>query len=223
MAEEPERKPPRAPLGGRLAWWPFAAALAAAIALVLAVVLVNVFAGGGTTGSRQQGTGLTSSGAVACPEFYEQADPTDTEGTKGTKGAPWVPARPAGVSAKKKLVPKLHPTHVTVCEYLGHLGKAAKSLRLTGQHELSGDLDKVVPTLRAAPAAGRPRPCATYLARSDANRYLIGLRYAEAIVWVSAPGNHCDGAANGRFSTARNFSAVAAASFAAGTWVATPN
>lgn len=211
MDSEPDQQPPRAPLGGQLAWWPFALALGGVAVVVIAVILVNTLAGSGTTGSRQQGTGLTASGAVACPEFYEHAH----------RG--WVPARPAGVRSPTRIVPTLHPTHVTVCEYLGRPGGAATSLQLTGQRELTGDLDRVVDTLRTVPkAATTPPACAAPAGVQDANDYLIGMRYAEAIVWVSAPGNHCVGSGNGVFHSDRNLAVIAADSFATRTWVSSP-
>lgn len=209
-----ERPAPRAPLGGAQARWPFLVALLGALVAVGIVLLV----GRGSTGSRQGGTGLTKSGAVACPEFFQDAYKTTPT------SSPWVPAKPAGVHSKVNMVPKLHPTHVTVCAYLGTTGAHPKSLRLSGQHELGGELDRVVDTLRTLPAAApKPPLCDLYVAPSDADDYLIGLRYAEAIVWVSAPGNHCSGAGNGVFRTDRNVSAYAKASYAARTWVSSPN
>lgn len=205
MSDESERKPPRAPLGGRLAWWPFAVALSAVVALVLAVVLINVFAGNGTTGSRQQGTGLTASGAVACPEFFEHPS------------TPWVPARPAGVHPKDKLVPKLHPTHVTICAYSGPA--RSKSLRLTGGHELTGRLDAVVGTLRKATTV--KSASFSYSCFQGAQpTYLIGMRYAEAIVWVSAPA--CGVATNGTRVSRADLNRVAASSYAARRWSGKP-
>ena len=214
MDDEPESVGPKAPLGGYLAWWPFAAALGAAVALVTAVVLINVFAGGGTTGSRQQGDGLTAGGAVACPTFYEHVQPT-----VGTP-YPWVPAKPAGVHAKNRMVPKLHPTHVSICQYLDRSSAEAKSLRLTGQRTLGGTLDRVIDTLRHVPANPHgSSSCLAELTPANTDQYLIGLRYAEAIVWVSAPKDRCAGASNGTFSTAENLSGYAAASYAARRWV----
>lgn len=214
MTEQPERPAPRAPLGGAQSRWPFLVALVGAVVVVGIILLV----GKGSTGSTQNGTGLTASGAVACPKFFQDADQTDTT------TSPWVPAKPAGVHSKNKMVPKLHPTHVTVCGYLGKGTAHPKSLRLSGQRELGGELDRVVDSLRTVPAASaKQQSCAYYLSPSDGDDYLIGLRYAEAIVWVSAPGNHCLGSGNGAFHSDRNLSSDARASFAARSWVDRPN
>lgn len=203
-----ERRAPRAPMGGHMASWPFAVAFAVAALLVGGVIAVNVFAGGGTTGSRQQGTGLTASGAVACPEFFEHPD------------TPWVPARPAGVHPRNHLVPKLHPTHVTVCAYTFRTDGPGSSLRLSGEHELGGRLDDVVDSLRSVAVRSTSSYSCVGGGLSSRN-YLIGLRYAEAIVWVSASGA-CNASSNGARYSHHDLSTAAAASYAARRWVGTP-
>lgn len=193
-------------MGGTQASWPFFVAFVGVAVVVAAIIAVNVLAGGGRTGSNQQGTGLTAGGASACPEFFEHAD------------TPWVPARPAGAHPKDKLVPTLHPTHVTICRYAG---RSRESLHLAGQRELTGKLDVVVDSLRTE-TVRKKISFACIEPPASTEDYLIGMRYAEAIVWVSAPGEKCLGSSNGSRYSHTNLSAIAAASYAARTWVSSP-
>jgi hypothetical protein len=153
------------------------------------------------------------SSALACPQRYEW------------KATPWVPGPPTVAGAASRLVPNRTPAHVVVCAYLPHPGtQDGTRPALTGRTELRGDLAAVRTTLTWLPerVTGQQQPCPTYIARTDGENYLIGLSYRGGTVWVSAPGNHCELASNGPFTTMLNLRPWAAAAYSSGVWVLDP-
>ena len=180
----------------RRTWLPLAAAA------VVVAVAVGVVAG--TRSSPQEHNGDRT--------LPQPAGLTIGDCPRHTSDA--VPARPDGVDGTDRLVPDATPTGVIVCAYL-HDDRGA----LTGARALSGALSAVSETLSWEPRGTTDSwPCATYLAITDGDNYFIGLTYADAAVWVAAPGDHCAGASNGRFSTPANLRALAETAYQSGVW-----
>lgn len=130
----------------------------------------------------------------------------------------WVPPGAARRAPRSALVPNNRPDAVVVCGYLG--GRSA----LTGASSLTGDLSAVTDDLRQARSYRRSdSACLDYFASTDSDNYLIKLTFAGRVVWVSAPGNHCDTSTNGVYKAGVNLRADAAQAYRYGTWVTDPS
>jgi hypothetical protein len=190
--------------------WLAAAAAAACVLVVAAVIAIVRPTGDKPAPSLAANPPAPVSPALACPHQYEG------------KATPWVPRPPTIVDAGRRLVPDRTPAHVVVCAYLPPTNRPVGTWRkLTGRTELRGDLAAVRATLTWQPA-GRQQGCPLYATPTDLQNYLVGLSYRGGSVWVSVPGDHCEGASNGRFDTPRNLRPWAAAAYTAGAWVANP-
>ncbi len=188
----------------RTTW--LATAAAAACVLVVAVVVAIVR----TPGDQSP---AAAGPAVACPHGY------------AGQATPWVPRAPTVADADRRLVPDQTPAHVVVCAYLPDPRQhRQRDTVLTGRTELAGNLVAVRTTLTWLPerGLGQEQSCPLYLAKTDGDNYLIGLTYRGGTVWVSAPGDHCEGASNGRFDTLVNLLPWASAAYTGGVWVGDP-
>ena len=199
---------PRLPTGGRYTWLPIAAAAAAVAALVgLTFALGPGQNRGAPSASSLSSTAASSTTAspLTCPTKYVHA----------MRGKLWVPAPPRGVDATAHLAPDETPAHVVVCAYV-----TPTSLALTGAKQLTGDLAATTATLTRLPRhdPSPARVCATYMTPADSENYLIGLTFSRGTLWVSVPGQHCQGASNGVFDTDQNLRDYAAASYRSGRW-----
>lgn len=155
----------------------------------------------------------SASATLTCPKAYDLSAPT------------WVPAEPDGVDGAARLAPLTPPSSVLVCAYV-HDNDAAsphdRTTALTGGRTLAGNLDAVSTALGWAPRSidGAEHPCTLEERFTDPDRYLVGLTYAGATIWVSAPGNHCSGSSNGVFTSDTNFAGEVAAALRTGDWPA---
>ncbi|HEV7205799.1 MAG TPA: hypothetical protein VGN18_14410 [Jatrophihabitans sp.] len=200
---------PRVPTGGRYTWLPIAAAAAAVLTLV---GITFALGPGENRGAPKAGAAasVTSSagraaGALSCPDRYVTG-----------RNDIWVPAQPVGLDGAARLAPDRTPAELVVCAYLNPSGAS-----LSGSRAVTGDLARVTPTLTWQPRLGSaPTACASYLATTDSDNYLLGLTYRGATEWISVPGNHCAGASNGRFRTVRNLRALAESTYRSGVWPA---
>jgi hypothetical protein len=193
--------------------WLAAAPAAACVLVVAAVIAIVRPTGDKPAPSLAANPPVPVSPPLACPQRYE------------TGPAPWVPRPPTVADAGHRLVPDRTPAHVVVCAYLARSDEPnGNQTVLTGRRELGGDLAAVRTTLTWLPerVTGQQQPCLDYLAPTDGDNYLIGLSYRGGTVWVSAPGNHCDDASNGPFTTMVNLRPWAAAAIAAGAWLPHP-
>ena len=191
---------------------PVLGALAIAVLALVLIFTVGV-SNDSSSPAAARATKVAKDKGLTCPTSYSQTG-GDTNG--------WVPIQPQGLNGDDALVPDQTPTHAVVCAYLaGAQPAVTKSVALTGRHLLTGSLAGLVRTLSAAPRIGGAKAaCAAVLTQADSRDYLIGLRYGSSALWVSAPGYHCAGSTNGSFTTSENISGSAAASYAAGKWVA---
>jgi hypothetical protein len=139
--------------------------------------------------------------APSCPAQFDSAS------------KPWVPALPTGVDGRTRLAPATVAAAVVVCAY-----RHADNEALTGSRQLAGDLTPVEDQLSWAPPKVNTAvlPCALYIAAADRDNYLIGLQYQDALVWVWAPGFHCQSSGNGEFVSSANLGAVASGWYDAG-------
>ncbi|MFN2518027.1 MAG: hypothetical protein ABR604_03130, partial [Jatrophihabitantaceae bacterium] len=187
--------------------------LAAATAACVVAIAVLVAVVASPRGERQRDAAAPGpdAAALACPKQYRAADP----------GRIWVPAQAQRVDGASRLVPKQTPAHVVLCAYLQ--GNRLPTT-LSGSEELGGDLAAVTRTLTWLPRQlpKQSMPCTLDLRPTDGDAYLVGLTYPTGTVWVSAPGNHCEGASNGEFATTVNLLPWVAASYGAGAWVTDP-
>ncbi|MEO8889107.1 MAG: hypothetical protein ABI301_05160 [Jatrophihabitantaceae bacterium] len=152
------------------------------------------------------------SAVLSCPKTYAPTHSTQTDGY-------WVPEPAKGANGKSRLVPQELPGHVVVCAYLG-TGSA-----LTAHRQLTGDLSIVPATFSwLLPRADVPAlACATNISVGDGNNYLFGIGYpGGGVVWVSAPGQHCEGASNGQFLAADNLANYANDALNTGSWQLDP-
>jgi hypothetical protein len=125
----------------------------------------------------------------------------------------WIPQRPKGIDAAKGFIPLDTPTHAVVCAYL-HGGHGA----LTGTRTLDGDLSTIPAGLAwLPPAHPDQQPCAAYYAITDGDYYMMALSYPGGTMWLAIPGQHCDGASNGKF-VAHNLMDYAHAAYRTGRW-----
>jgi hypothetical protein len=129
----------------------------------------------------------------------------------------WIPQPPKGIDAAKGFVPLDTPTHAVVCAYLpGNHGN------LTGTRTLDGDLSTIPADLAWLPPTHPDKqPCAAYYALTDGDYYLMALSYPGGTMWVSVPGQHCNGASNGRF-IAPNLRAQTDSAYRTGRWSQPP-
>jgi hypothetical protein len=125
----------------------------------------------------------------------------------------WVPDRSR--APRHSLVPDHTPTSVTLCAYLHDSGIGTP----TGGTRLDGNLAAVTTALRAArPARSGGLACTLNASATDFDNYLIRMAFGSAVVWVSAPGSHCLGSTNGRFSSGTNLRIDAAQAYRYGRW-----
>ena len=125
----------------------------------------------------------------------------------------WVPDRSR--APRHSLVPDRTPDSVTVCAYLHTPDGGAP----TGGTRLDGNLAAVTTALRAArPARSDGFTCTLDARATDFDNYLIRLAYGDSVVWVSAPGSHCLGSTNGRYTSGTNLRIDAAQAYRYGRW-----
>ena len=150
-----------------------------------------------------------AAGPLPCPGAYRVGAP-------GEPFTGWVPAAPS-MATGGRLVPAELPDSVVVCAYQS--ATPVTPLRTV----LRGDLRAVTAQLAKLPQSTTASDeCLTYLALSDSQNYLIGLRFGSDVVWVSAPGNHCLGSMNGRDSSPVNLRADAQQAYRTGYWDSDP-
>lgn len=195
-------------------WLAVAAAAACVLAVVGVVVAVNRGGSHRDVAAPSRPSSNTPAGPSAvltCPKTYGPTSIADQY---------WLPQQAHGVDAKSRLVPQERPGHVVVCGYLG------ADAALTRSRQLTGDLSIVPNTFSwLLPRSDAPSlACATNAGRHDGERYLFGVSYPDGTLWVSAPGNHCQGASNGRFVAADNLRTYASEALSTGTWqLSAPN
>ena len=179
-------------------WWP--AAAAAAIVLLATGITLAVRHSGGHQSS------AASVANATCPQRYPVKSLS-----------PWVPQRAEGVDAASRLVPDEVPTSVFICGYLG--GRA----QLTGRRAVTANLRGLREALTWVPAGDRRgAPCTADLQPHDGDNFLIHLTYPSGAMWVSAPGDHCDGSTNGTFSSTANLRASVIPAYETGAWANQP-
>jgi hypothetical protein len=127
----------------------------------------------------------------------------------------WVPAAPS-IATGGRLSPAEPPDSVIVCAY-------REATPVTpARTVLRGDLGVVTAQLATLAQRTTADGCLTYLALSDSQNYLIGLRFGSDVVWVSAPGDHCLGSTNGRDDSPVNLRADAQQAYRTGYWDSDP-
>lgn len=192
-------------------WLPIAAA--AAVVGVVVGVAVAVAENTSRPDSAASTRAPTSAPApLTCPAQYGKDADT-----------PWVPTKPAGVNGSHRLVPPTTPTSVVICGWTNSTnGNHFYSRLHRTTRTLAGSLAPVAELLTNALPRANPYPCTANLAVTDDEKFLIGLTYGTATVWVSAPGNHCAGATNGVFSTSSNLNRYARLALQSGHWPLDP-
>ena len=169
------------------------------------LTLTACTAPGQPAASSRASTSLASNGAaLGCPAKYQLGKP-------GEPYTGWVPASPT-MPTGGQLVPNSTPNEAVVCAYRG-------AAPLTpARTEVRGDLQLITADLAHIVVRESQHLCLTYLALSDGQNYLIGLRYERGTVWVSVPGNHCLGSTNGRDASPVNLRVPAQQLYRTGYW-----
>lgn len=167
----------------------------------------------GPSGAPASGSAGHLVATLPCPGRFD-ASSTDT---------PWVPAQPTVPHAGDRLAPTTTATSAVVCSYAHSPYAGSLGLRHLGGASLVGSrpIDNrraLAASLSAQPESAGGLPCASYLAVTDGDNYLIGLSYPDGLVWVSALGDHCAGSGNGAFDSRANLRSAAARAFAGGRW-----
>lgn len=192
-----------------LTWWPIAgAAIVAAL-----VVLVIVLAGPGE--DNHVGSKIDNGGALVCPDSYEQRAFV----RNGKIQKPWVPVEPTGVGGDTTLVPDTEPSHVTLCQYSSTRTDTdnAVEVKLSGHRTLDSGLREVTKDLTDEPKRQSSSTGCTSSGGAKED-YLIGLRFATGLLWVSVPANDCLGATNGKFVTGSSLTARVTRAYEARAW-----
>jgi hypothetical protein len=154
-------------------------------------------------------TGVSHAGGpLPCPGAYSIDAP-------GRPYGGWVPAAPS-ITTGGRLSPAETPDSVIVCAY-------REATPVTpARTVLRGDLRVVTAQLANLAQRTTADGCLAYLASSDSQNYLIGLRFGSDVVWVSAPGDHCLGSTNGRDDSPVNLRADAQQAYRTGYWDSDP-
>jgi hypothetical protein len=180
--------------------------------LILGAIIATFSLRGGTNphaapGTRPPANTTTSRATLSCPPAVHHA------------AAPWVPELPRGLNGAARLAPSTPPVRALVCAYIAPHSPAGSS----GSVLLAGDLAGLAQELFwAPPPPPIPGGCADNITSTDGDYYLLGLSYPAGTEWVAAPGNHCQGASNGVFSTPDNMSELVSTWYHAGHWIEPP-
>jgi hypothetical protein len=196
---QPGRSLPRR----RTHWLPAVAAAVVVLAVVGTVVAIR-----GVGDGRHSAAPAPT--ALDCPPNFAAAP--------GDFSPLWVPAKARGVDGTRRLVPLQTPSRALVCGYESQRFSATRAgMPLTGTAALGRDLSRLPGALAWLPRTlpGQSVACLSDARAIDSHSYLIGLTYPGGTMWVSAPGNHCDGATNGSFVTSTNLATFAAAALTA--------
>jgi hypothetical protein len=124
---------------------------------------------------------------------------------------------PNPLTITNRLVPTSTPTHAVVCGYVNRLDTTLPT-KLATSRTIDDGLANIATTLAYDPPEGPGRPCADDIEAHDWDSYLIGLDYPTGTIWISAPGNHCLGASNGRFVTNDHVADSVMTALASGVW-----
>jgi len=192
---------PVTPAHNRFRWVP-AAAAAACVAIVVGIVVAVVPGHSG-----RHATTTPSTAVLDCPTTPPAASsPRDLY--------PVPPPRSDALTVSDRLVPTTAPARAVVCAYLHQ-----DAGRLTGSRVVDSGLGTIPDTLAWLPPQGAaPQACTADLRPTDGDAYLIGLSYPSGTLWVAAPGNHCLGSSNGRFTTRAHVATDAIAAYRSGGW-----
>lgn len=184
--------------------------IAAAVTAVAAVVLSScgtTRAPGGSTTSAPTTLAAPTTGPLRTVTDQPRAADggLDCPATLASAEGMTVPQRPQGVDGNARLLPDREPESLVVCRYPVVELMAPTPLTppfALGSRTLAAEKDRraVVDLLTWAPRGdGSPRAC-TQMA-GDETAYLVGARYADAIVWVAAKAdpNSCSSSTNGDF------------------------
>lgn len=192
--------PPRA--GGRRRRL---AVLATVVALLAAGVGIGVWAA--TRPGGPGDAGGSSADAPACPDSV----PNPQRSTFDLVAQ--VPAPPSAPGVDGRLVPTRTPLRVLLCSYPAPA--VSSTIALGQQVTLDASAPAaagVLRTLQDAPTSTTDggRVCPDHV--GPITEYLVGLTYADGLVWVATPGG-CAGSTNGATSSGADASAAVAAVF----------
>jgi hypothetical protein len=186
--------------------------VAAAVVVIALVVGGAVWLRSGPAAPKAAGqpSNLTSSprpgSPATCPDTPRRVDGN------------WVPD--SAHAPRSEIVPRTPPRSVIVCAYLGQRTSGAP----TGQTQLRGDLRSIANALHSVRRdRGGDAFCDLGAVRTDFDNYLIRLNYGATIVWVAAPGSHCETSTNGRFVGSINLRSEVAQAYRYGVWDTDPS
>lgn len=193
----------------RRTWWP--ALAAAAVVVLAAAIALAVHNSGG-----HRALAADTSSAPNEPSATNTVDATCPQRYRVDSNTPWVPQHAVGIDAGSRLVPDEVPTSAFVCGYLNG------SAELSGTRPITANLGGLRDTLTWQPHGPNFPACTADLQQNDHDAYLIHLTYPSGAMWVSAPGDHCEGASNGTFSSPANLKLSVVPAYENGAWPTLP-